>query len=51
VLSDFMKLHPAGDDAVGEARHVVVACGRYQDRFVRVDGTWLLAARQVLVEW
>lgn len=51
VLSDFMKLHPAGDDAVGEGRHVVVACGRYQDRFVRIDGTWLLAERHVLIEW
>ncbi len=51
VVSDFMKLHPAGANTVGDARHVVAACGRYHDRFERHGGRWLLAQRHVAIEW
>jgi hypothetical protein len=47
--SDFVKMHPAEDPQPGGARFFVAATGRYQDRFVRRDGRWLLAERVVVV--
>jgi hypothetical protein len=53
-----------GDSATGEAyclahhltvddgkRRLMVAALRYQDQFVKVDGTWLFAERLLYVDW
>jgi hypothetical protein len=47
VLSDFVKLHPLGDGSTG---FEVAAAGRYDDRFVRIDGEWRLRSRIVRIE-
>ena len=35
----------------GEKRSLMVASLRYQDTFVRTDGTWLFAERLLYVDW
>ena len=35
----------------GEKRRLMVASLRYQDTFVRTDGTWLFAERLLYVDW
>ena len=48
VESYFIALHPqAGPDG---AQHVLV-CGRYLDRFESRDGAWLIADRQVVIDF
>jgi hypothetical protein len=35
----------------GEKRHLMVASLRYQDTFVKTDGTWLFEERLLYVDW
>lgn len=35
----------------GDQRQVMVAYLRYHDSFTKVDGTWLFAARDLIVDW
>src|SRR6201993_987803 len=35
----------------GEKRRLMVASLRYLDAFVKIDGTWLFAERQLYVDW
>jgi hypothetical protein len=35
----------------GEKRRLMVASLRYQDKFVKTDGTWLFAERLLYVDW
>ena len=35
----------------GEKRRLMVASLRYYDTFVKTDGTWLFAERQLYVDW
>ena len=35
----------------GDKRHLLVASLRYLDTFVKTDGTWLFAERQLYVDW
>jgi ketosteroid isomerase-like protein len=35
----------------GEERRMMVACLRYLDTFVKIDGMWLFAERRLYVEW
>src|ERR1700746_1829889 len=35
----------------GEKRRLMIAALRYYDTFVKVDGTWLFAARVLYVDW
>jgi len=35
----------------GEKRHLMIAALRYMDTFVKLDGTWLFAERQLYVDW
>ena len=35
----------------GDRRHLMVASLRYLDTFVKIDGAWLFAERQLYVEW
>jgi ketosteroid isomerase-like protein len=37
--------------ATGEKRRLMVASLRYYDTFVKTDGTWLFAERQLYVDW
>ena len=53
-----------GDRAAGEAytlahhltidggkRRLMIAALRYEDQFVKIDGAWLFAERQLYVDW
>ena len=46
VSSDFAKLDPAP----GGAGFVIGTAGRYLDRLVRVDGSWRIARRDVIIQ-
>src|SRR2546425_264625 len=35
----------------GKTRHLMIAALRYMDTFVKMDGTWLFAERQLYVDW
>ncbi len=35
----------------GEKRSLMIAALRYQDRFVKIEGTWLFAERLLYVDW
>jgi hypothetical protein len=35
----------------GEKRHLMIAALRYTDIFVKIDGAWLFAERQLYVDW
>jgi hypothetical protein len=35
----------------GEKRRLMIASLRYLDTFVKIDGTWLFAERQLYVDW
>lgn len=48
VESYFLALHPSGEGA-GET--LAQVGGRYLDRFERRDGEWLIADRQVILDW
>jgi len=36
---------------VGGKRHLMIAALRYDDTFVKMDGTWLFAERKLYVDW
>jgi SnoaL-like protein len=46
VSSDFAKLDPAA----GGAGFVIGTAGRYVDELVRVDGSWCIARRDVVIQ-
>ena len=46
VSSDFAKLDPAA----GEAGFVIGTAGRYVDELVRIDRSWCIARRDVLIK-
>ena len=35
----------------GDKRHLMIAALRYEDKFVKSDGTWLFAERKLYVDW
>jgi hypothetical protein len=35
----------------GGKRHLMIAALRYDDTFVKTDGTWLFAERKLYVDW
>src|SRR6202035_1731852 len=35
----------------GEKRRLMIAALRYNDQFVKIDGTWLFAERLLYVDW
>ena len=35
----------------GEKRRLMIAALRYMDTFVKMDGAWLFAERQLYVDW
>ncbi len=35
----------------GEKRRLMIAALRYADTFVKMDGVWLFAERQLYVDW
>jgi 3-phenylpropionate/cinnamic acid dioxygenase small subunit len=46
VSSDFAKLDPAA----GGAGFVIGTAGRYVDELVRIDGSWRIARRDVIIQ-
>jgi ketosteroid isomerase-like protein len=46
VSSDFAKLDPAA----GGAGFVIGTAGRYVDELVRIDGSWCIARRDVIIQ-
>jgi ketosteroid isomerase-like protein len=46
VSSDFAKLDPAR----GGAGFIIGTAGRYVDQLVRVDGSWYIARRDVIIQ-
>jgi SnoaL-like domain len=46
VSSDFVKLDPAA----GGTNFVIGTTGRYVDELVRIDGSWCIARRDVIIQ-